>query len=38
MNFNLVETKSDGSKYYALKLTQKRNIENFYTINYKTNE
>jgi predicted enzyme involved in methoxymalonyl-ACP biosynthesis len=38
MNFNLVETKSDGSKYYSLHLTQKRNIENYYTINYKTNE
>jgi FkbH-like protein len=38
MNFNLVETKPDGSKYYSLKLAQKRNIENFYTINYKTNE
>jgi FkbH-like protein len=38
MNFNLVETKSDGSKYYSLQLTQKRNIENYYTINYITNE
>jgi FkbH-like protein len=38
MNFNLVETKSDGSKYYSLQLIQKRNIENFYTINYITNE
>jgi hypothetical protein len=38
MNFNLVETKSDGSKYYSLQLTQKRNIENIYTINYIKNE
>ena len=38
MSFNLFETKLDGSKYYSLQLTQKRNIENYFTINYKTND
>lgn len=38
MNFDLVKSEENGTKYYSLEITQKRIIENFYQIKLISNE
>jgi FkbH-like protein len=38
MNFNLVNIEDDGTKHYNLEIIKKRNIEDYYKINFLPNE
>ena len=38
MNFKLVDIEDDGIKHYNLEITEKRKIEEYYKINFISNE